>query len=372
MFKMNFQKAILALEDGTVFNGTSHGYSKDVAGEIVFNTGTTGYQEIITDPSYNQQIVVFTYPHIGNVGTNPDDNESKNFGVLGIVAQNIEEYDSNWRSNISLPRFLKEKEIPAISAIDTRKLTKIIRTKGTCRACIMTSSLDPALAIKKAQAFDKCHAIHSNLNVIDLNTSLNNSLTDKNWKSPYITVYDAGVKRSILQQLTDHGAKVHVISRDGGILKILDDQPDGCVISNGPGDPRLYTKEIEELKKLIKSGIPILGICLGAQLLALAIGAKIRQLKFGHHGINHPVLDKSSQRVYIVSQNHNYVIDEYNLPPNMIVSYNSLFDNTIQGFKVQDKDIFGFQGHPEGGPGPSELNQIFSNFLKICDKRIAV
>jgi carbamoyl-phosphate synthase small subunit len=369
---MNVQKAVLALEDGTVFNGISRGYVKDIAGEIVFNTGTTGYQEIITDPSYNQQIVVFTYPHIGNVGTNPDDNESKDFGVLGIVAQNIEEYDSNWRSTQSLPDFLREKKIPAISDIDTRKLTKIIRTKGTCRACILTSSLDPALAISKAQALDKSHAIELNSNAINLSTSLNNRLAGKTWKSPYITVYDAGVKLSILRQLTDHGARFNIISKDKGILGILEDQPDGCVISNGPGDPRLYTQEIEELKKFIKSGIPILGICLGAQLLALAMGAKIRQLAFGHHGINHPVLDKISQRVHIASQNHNYVIDEQHMPANMIITHTSLFDNTIQGFKVQDREIFGFQGHPEGGPGPRDLNQIFSDFLRLCNKRIVV
>lgn len=291
--------------------------------------------------------------------------------------KNIEENPSNWRSNYSLPDFLKMRKIPAICGIDTRKLTNIIREKGSCKGCIMMSSLDPVLAIKAAKEFDHRHAIELTSNIKVLNTDLPSSLAKSLMpaqsysSSSHIVVYDLGVKRSIIGKLIQCGAKVTVVSRNIGISEVINIKPDGFIISNGPGDPRLYKEEIENIRKIIDSGIPTLGICLGAQLIALAMGATIRKLTFGHHGINHPVLDLDNKRVYIASQNHNYVVDEKSLSKNIRISHSSLFDKTIQGFKIEGRDIFGFQGHPEGGPGPSDLSLMLSNFLKVCDRKIA-
>ena len=369
--------ALLVLENGEIFEGVSIGKEGVTCGEIVFNTSMFGYQEVLTDPSYTQQIITFTYPHIGNVGINYQDQESEHIWASGIVIRNPSLRTSNWRATASLDDYLAKHQIIGIAGIDTRHLTHIIRDAGSQAACIMTKDANEKKAFSCLDDFIK--TIQGNLSEV-VTTKENYEWTQKNeyTKSclkynstsfPYhIVVYDYGVKQSILRQLADLGCKITVVPATTPLndLKIL--LPDGILLSNGPGDPEECKEELKIIKDLInKWNIPILGICLGHQLIALASGAKVKKMKFGHHGTNHPVKDIKTNRVYITSQNHGYAVDKINLPHNLVVTHVSLFDETIQGIKRLDKPVRGLQGHPEAGPGPDDMIEIFEGFLQSVE-----
>ena len=375
---LNKTNAILLLEDGSTFSGHSIGSNGVSVGEVVFNTSMTGYQEIITDPSYNRQIITFTNPHIGNTGTNDDDFESRLAYASGIIIRDEEILPNNWRQTSNLKDFLKDQNIIGISGIDTRKLTRILRTKGSQNGCIITGdhSLDDAkqklrefqglegadLAIqvttKKEYDWDK--------GLIDIyqNTDSKNSGTKYD-----VIAYDYGIKNNILRILSDKGCKIKVVPADYPAKKVLESKPDGVFLSNGPGDPKACIYAIENIKELLKHKIPMFGICLGFQLLALASDASTTKMKFGHHGANHPVMDLSSKKVFITSQNHGFMVDGENLPENIIKTHISLFDGSLQGFEVKDYFAFGFQGHPEASPGPNDIREIFGKFIEMMDRR---
>lgn len=353
------QNAILALEDGTLFLGYSSSVEKTVCGEIVFNTSMTGYQEICTDPSYAHQIVLFTTPHIGNVGANREDNESERVWVKGIIVLEMSKTSSNWRSEESFISFLHKHNTPWIEGIDTRKLTRHLRENGAKKGCIMVGKPDTALALDLA----KSHAQERELTLPPSSKNSEIFMAANTQKPKKIAVYDFGVKVNILNKLSRAGCLIKIIPGAHPIDEILSWQPDGVVISNGPGDPADLIHGIQETKKLISTGIPIFGICLGCQLIALAAGAKTKKMKYGHHGANHPVFDLARNKVFITSQNHHFTIDESSLPSHCSVTHHSLFDGTIQGIRLKDLPIFGFQGHPEGSPGPQDIDSLFEEFL---------
>jgi len=366
--------AILALADGTIFYGDSIGISGLSVGEVVFNTSMTGYQEILTDPSYCKQIVTLTYPHIGNTGSNKDDMESTKAQAAGLVIRNESIIESSWRSEESLNSFLRSNNTVAISNIDTRKLTKLLRDKGAQSGCIMAGEINENIAIKKAKEFpglvgmdlakEVCTSDFYEWNEGSLFENRINAI--KNDKNIYkVVAYDYGVKSNILRLLSDLGCQLTVVPAETSVEDVLNLKPSGVFLSNGPGDPEACDYAIESVAKLLEKNIPIFGICLGYQLLALAAGAKTVKMKFGHHGANHPVIDVDSGKVIITSQNHGFAVDEDSLPKNIKITHKSLFDGSLQGIRIIDKDAFGFQGHPEASPGPHDLMYIFNDFIKM-------
>ena len=366
--------AILALADGTIFYGDSIGISGLSVGEVVFNTSMTGYQEILTDPSYCKQIVTLTYPHIGNTGSNKDDMESTKAQAAGLVIRNESIIESSWRSEESLNSFLRSNNTVAISNIDTRKLTKLLRDKGAQSGCIMAGEINENTAIKKAKEFpglvgmdlakEVCTSDFYEWNEGSLFENRINAI--KNDKNTYkVVAYDYGVKSNILRLLSDLGCQLTVVPAETSVEDVLNLKPSGVFLSNGPGDPEACDYAIESVAKLLEKNIPIFGICLGYQLLALAAGAKTVKMKFGHHGANHPVIDIDSGKVIITSQNHGFAVDEDSLPKNIKITHKSLFDGSLQGIRIIDKDAFGFQGHPEASPGPHDLMYIFNDFIKM-------
>ncbi|MCA8837833.1 MAG: glutamine-hydrolyzing carbamoyl-phosphate synthase small subunit [Gammaproteobacteria bacterium] len=366
--------AVLALADGTVWYGARFGAPGRCAAEIVFNTAMFGYQEILTDPSYCDQIVVFTCPHVGNVGVNALDTESSGVQVAGMVVNRRPTEPSNWVAEASLEDYISRNSTPSICQLDTRALTAHLRRKGVMGACIYTSEtnleqddVDRAVAMAHTQAPDLskiCLAVRvSTDKIYDLDdTPLAAELSARGSDRPHVVVYDFGVKHSILRSLRDQSCRVSVVPALTPVRQVLQLQPDGVVLSNGPGDPRACPELIAVVDDLIKHPLPVLGICLGYQLLALATGASIFKMKFGHHGANHPVIDLRSGRVFISSQNHNYAVDPASLPPGAEQTHRSLFDQSLQGFRLASNLVFGFQGHPEASPGPRELNDMFADF----------
>ncbi len=367
--------AILVLADGTVFRGIAIGASGSSVGEVVFNTAMTGYQEILTDPSYCKQIVTLTYPHIGNVGVNPEDVESRQVFASGLVIRDLSLTVSNFRSTQSLSDYLKANNVVAIADIDTRKLTSILREKGAQNGCIATGT-DEAAALAAARSF-------AGLAGMDLAQAVSSDKqydwTQREWKlgSGYrdvaeckfhVVAYDFGVKRNILRMLAERGCKITVVPATTVAEEVLALKPDGVFLSNGPGDPEPCDYAINATRKFIDAGVPLFGICLGHQILGLAVGAKTVKMKFGHRGANHPVQDMQSKRVMITSQNHGFAVDAATLPANARVTHVSLFDGTLQGFELTDKPAFCFQGHPEASPGPHDVDYLFDKFIEMMKR----
>ncbi|MCH8249966.1 MAG: glutamine-hydrolyzing carbamoyl-phosphate synthase small subunit [Proteobacteria bacterium] len=371
--------AILALQDGTVFHGTSIGAEGQTIGEVVFNTAMTGYQEILTDPSYCRQIVTLTYPHIGNTGTNSEDMESDKIHASGLVIRDSTMVTSSWRSERTFSSFLKLGGIVAIADIDTRKLTRIIRAKGAQSACIMTgdqaienkaiehaskfpgiAGMDLAKFVTTGNAYQWCHGTMFGRKLRVMSRRI----------APYhVVAYDFGIKRNILRLLSDLDCRLTVVPATTSAEDALALFPDGIFLSNGPGDPEPCDYAIAAIRSFLDTGIPVFGICLGHQLLALAAGAKTEKMKFGHHGANHPVQDLATGQVMITSQNHSFSVDESTLPKNVTATHRSLFDETLQGIAINDKPAFGFQGHPEASPGPHDLMPLFERFIRQMDEQ---
>lgn len=367
--------AILALADGTVFNGEAIGVSGHTVGELVFNTALTGYQEIISDPSYAKQIVTLTYPHIGNVGTNLEDQEARKTYLSGLVVRNVPNHMSNFRAQISLNDYLLQNNIVGITEIDTRQLTRHLRDKGAQNGCVMSGDIDVDRAIELAQAMPSLAG--TDLAKL-VTTSQSYQWLEQSWQlgigfpkllnpTYHVVAYDYGVKQNILRLLADLGCKITVVPAATSVETVLQYNPDGIFLSNGPGDPAACDYAIEAIQQLLTTDIPIFGICLGHQLLALASGANTVKMKFGHHGANHPVIDVATNKVMITSQNHGFTVDEDNLPHDIEVTHRSLFDNTIQGIKIKNKNAFSFQGHPEASPGPHDLIYLFKQFMGMID-----
>lgn len=372
------KSAILVLEDGTVFKGTAIGAEGTAVGEVVFNTSMTGYQEILTDPSYAEQIVTLTYPHIGNTGTNSEDEESSTIWAKGLVIRDLPLLASNFRNEQSLAGYLKAKNILGIADIDTRKLTRILREKGAQNGCIIAGefddeSVEAAKALSQAQAFP-------GLKGMDLakvvSTKESYQWTEGSWQlgkghvTPensqfHVVAYDFGAKRNILRMLVDRGCKLTVVPAQTSAEEVLAMNPDGIFLSNGPGDPEPCDYAISAIKTFLTTDIPVFGICLGHQLLALASDAKTIKMKFGHHGGNHPVKDFERNVVMITAQNHGFAVDENNLSDNLKVTHTSLFDGSIQGIHRTDKPAFSFQGHPEASPGPTDAAPLFDHFIDL-------
>jgi carbamoyl-phosphate synthase small subunit len=370
--------AILALQDGTVFCGRSVGAEGQTIGEIVFNTSMTGYQEILTDPSYCRQIVTLTCPHIGNTGTNSDDMESDTIHAAGLVIRDSTLLTSSWRSERTFSDFLRQGDTIAIAEIDTRKLTRIIREKGAQAGCIMTGDHAAETAIAHAKKFPGIGGMDLAKLVSTTETYQWSHGTTFGRKpkimsrriAPYhVLAYDFGVKRNILRLLSDIDCRVTVVPATTSAEEALALRPDGIFLSNGPGDPEPCDYAIEAIRSFLEAGLPVFGICLGHQLLALAIGAKTEKMKFGHHGANHPVQDIESGRVMITSQNHGFAVDESTLPDNVAVTHRSLFDGTLQGIALTDKPAFSFQGHPEASPGPHDVLPLFDRFVQLMDTK---
>tara|TARA_B100001113_G_scaffold36397_1_gene25859 strand:+ start:1132 stop:2253 length:1122 start_codon:yes stop_codon:yes gene_type:complete len=360
-------KAIIAFEDGSVFHGKGFGEEKYEVGELVFNTSMTGYQEIITDPSYKKQIITFTHPHIGNTGINDEDNESEIIHASGIVVKNLCEKPSNWRSSNTFEEFLIKNKVIAISDIDTREITTILREKGAMNCCIAASSIiTQSKAVEAAKEFSGLKGLDLAKVVSTKSTySWNEGVWPKNnaSKNDYpIIAYDFGIKENILRLLAEHVGEVKVVNAETPYDEIIKLAPKGIFLSNGPGDPEPCKYAIENIKKFLDKKIPIFGICLGHQLLALAGGADTYKMKFGHHGANHPVQDIKTKEVYITSQNHGFAVDVDTLPPNIEVTHISLFDKSLQGIEFNDTPAFSFQGHPEASPGPQEIQNLFKKF----------
>ena len=375
------QKALLALADGSLFWGRSIGVSGETIGEAVFNTAMTGYQEVLTDPSYSKQIVTLTYPHIGNTGTCSGDEESDQVHAAGLVIRDLPLVASNWRSEMTLPEYLGKHNVVAIADIDTRRLTRILREKGAQNACLVAGdNIDADAAIAKAQAF-------SGLKGMDLakevTTQKSFEWTQGSWEIesnahkqvdakdlPYhVVAYDFGIKRNILNMLVDRGCKVTVVPAKTPAADVLAMSPDGVFLSNGPGDPEPCDYAIQAIKDVLETDIPMFGICLGHQLLALACGAETEKMKFGHHGANHPVQNMDTKTVMISSQNHGFAVNEASLPDNLKPTYRSLFDGSLQGIHRTDKPAFGFQGHPEASPGPNDVSPVFDHFIELIEKK---
>ena len=371
--------AILALEDGTIFRGISVGAVGSTVGEVVFNTAMTGYQEILTDPSYARQLVTLTYPHIGNTGVNDADRESARAMAAGLIIRDLPLALSNWRSQQPLSDYLNKEKLTAIAGIDTRKLTRLLRTKGAQNGCIMAGSkVDEAEALKQARAFPGLKGMDlakvvSCTRPYEWNEGSWQLATDK---SPvvkggrlHVVAYDYGIKRNILRILVDHGCRVTVVPAQTSAREALAMKPDGLFLSNGPGDPEPCDYAIAAIREFLTTGIPVFGICLGHQLLGLASGAKTVKMKFGHHGANHPVIDLDSGRVMISSQNHGFAVDEAGMPANLRPTHRSLFDGTLQGVERTDCEAFSFQGHPEASPGPHDVKPLFERFVRAMVAR---
>jgi len=371
--------ALLALEDGTVFHGESIGYDGQTVGEVVFNTAMTGYQEILTDPSYAKQIVTLTYPHIGNVGTNAEDEESTAVHAAGLVVRDLPLLASSWRNTESLDAYLVRNKVVAIADIDTRKLTRILREKGAQNGCIMAGNdIDEAKAIETAKAFPGLKGMDLAKEVtVDKSYNWNEgswvlgeghpTVSDHKYK---VVAYDFGVKRNILRMLADRSCDLTVVPAQTPASEVMAMNPDGVFLSNGPGDPEPCTYAIDAIQEIAQSGTPMFGICLGHQLLSLASGAKTLKMKFGHHGANHPVQDDDSKQVMITSQNHGFAVDEDSLPDNMRTTHRSLFDGSLQGVERTDIPAFSFQGHPEASPGPRDVAPLFDKFIDLIEAHL--
>ncbi|HQT26006.1 MAG TPA: glutamine-hydrolyzing carbamoyl-phosphate synthase small subunit [Burkholderiales bacterium] len=365
------QTAILALADGTIFRGRSIGAQGACVGEIVFNTSMTGYQEILTDPSYCSQIVTLTYPHIGNTGVNTEDIESSRIYASGLVIRDLPLASSSWREKQGLSEYLKENEVVSISDIDTRKLTRILREKGAQGACIMAGSPDEQKAVAMAREFpglsgmDLAKVVSCTEPYVweECEWTLDAGYKILENQKYHVVAFDYGIKRNILRKLASRGCKVTVLPARTSSEEVLKLNPDGIFLSNGPGDPEPCDYAISSIRDLLEKKIPIFGICLGHQLLALAVGAKTLKMKFGHHGGNHPVQDLDTGRVMISSQNHGFAVDASTLPRNAKVTHVSLFDGSLQGFSLTDRSAFCFQGHPEASPGPHDVDYLFDRFL---------
>ncbi|MFI0375964.1 MAG: glutamine-hydrolyzing carbamoyl-phosphate synthase small subunit [Candidatus Thiodiazotropha sp.] len=375
--------AILVLEDGSRFRGEAIGAEGETVGEVVFNTAMTGYQEILTDPSYRQQIVTLTYPHIGNTGINQEDEESTQIHAAGLVIRDLPLITSNWRSEESLEHYLQRHGIVAIAGIDTRKLTRILREKGAQNGAIIAGdNIDPARGLELAKGFPGLKGMDL---AKEVTTSLPYEWAQGSWsleeghpeaphpideKLPYhVVAYDYGIKRNILRMLVDRECRVTVVPAQMPAEDVLALQPDGVFLSNGPGDPEPCDYAIDAIGKIVDIGMPVFGICLGHQLLALASGAKTMKMKFGHHGANHPVQDLAQGTVMISSQNHGFAVDEQSLPDHLTATHRSLFDGTLQGIHRSDKPAFSFQGHPEASPGPHDVAPVFDHFIELMKVR---
>jgi len=374
------QQAILALADGSIFYGESIGAEGKTVGEVVFNTAMTGYQEILTDPSYSRQIVTLTYPHIGNVGITTEDEESDGIAASGLIIRDLSMVDSCWRSQQSLSSYLKQHNIVGIAGIDTRRLTRILREKGAQGGCILVGSdISDVQAIAAANEFPGLQGMDLakevttqkpylwNKGVWNLETSYDNAELNDDDAKYHVVAYDFGVKRNILRLLVDRKCKVTVVPATTSSKDVLAMKPDGVFLSNGPGDPEPCDYAISAIKDILDQNIPIFGICLGHQLLALASGAKTLKMKFGHHGANHPVQDLDSKEVMITSQNHGFAVDEASLPSTLSATHISLFDKSLQGIKRTDKPAFSFQGHPEASPGPHDVEKLFDQFVDLMN-----
>jgi len=372
--------AVLALADGTVFSGISIGAKGNTTGEVVFNTAMTGYQEILSDPSYARQIVTLTYPHIGNTGTTPEDQESSSVAPAGLVIRDLPLLASNWRSSLDLQGFLERGRIVAIAGIDTRKLTRILREHGAQAGCIMTGeNIDPKAAVHAARRFPGLAGMDLAKVVSTKERYQWNDGTIWRTRSRptlrpqqrlHVVAYDFGVKRNILRLLADAGCRMTVVPAQTSAAEALALQPDGIFLSNGPGDPEPCTYAIEAIQQFLKTDVPVFGICLGHQLLGLAAGAKTMKMKFGHHGANHPVQDLTTRRVMITSQNHGFAVDAATLPASVRVTHVSLFDGSLQGIELTDRTAFSFQGHPEASPGPHDLLPLFERFTQAMIRRL--
>ncbi|MBC8995021.1 glutamine-hydrolyzing carbamoyl-phosphate synthase small subunit [Pseudomonas sp. FP2196] len=373
--------AILALADGSIFRGEAIGADGQTVGEVVFNTAMTGYQEILTDPSYAQQIVTLTYPHIGNTGTTPEDAESDRVWSAGLVIRDLPLVASNWRNTMSLSDYLKANNVVAIAGIDTRRLTRILREKGAQNGCIMAGdNISEEAAIAAAQGFpglkgmDLAKVVSTKKQyewrstVWDLKTDSHATIEAS--ELPYhVVAFDYGVKVNILRMLVERGCRVTVVPAQTPAADVLALKPDGVFLSNGPGDPEPCDYAIQAIKDVLETEIPVFGICLGHQLLALASGAKTLKMGHGHHGANHPVQDLDTGVVMITSQNHGFAVDEATLPANVRAIHKSLFDGTLQGIERTDKSAFSFQGHPEASPGPNDVAPLFDRFINEMAKR---
>ena len=370
------QPAIMVLRDGTVFRGASIGVPGTAVGEVVFNTAMTGYQEILTDPSYCRQIVTLTYPHIGNTGTNPEDAESGKVAAAGLVIRDLPIAASNWRKTQDLSSYLCDQGVIAIADIDTRKLTRILREKGAQDGCIMAGIVDAAAALTAARGFPglagmdlaKVVSCGEPYDWNETTWTLGQGYGRQQQPKLNVVAFDYGIKRNILRKLAARGCKLTVLPAQSTAQDALAHQPDGIFLSNGPGDPEPCDYAIRAIRELLDTGIPIFGICLGHQLLGLASGARSMKMKFGHHGANHPVQDLDTGRVMITSQNHGFAVDSATLPANVRVTHVSLFDGTLQGFARTDRPAFCFQGHPEASPGPHDVDYLFDRFVKLMEK----
>ncbi len=369
--------AVLVLSDGSIFRGKSIGAPGRTVGEVVFNTAMTGYQEILTDPSYAGQIVTLTYPHIGNVGTNPEDFESRGVYAAGLVIRDLPRQASSWRKKEGLPGYLERHKLVAIADIDTRRLTRILREKGAQNGCIVAGDIDEKAALAAAQAAPSmagqdlakgvsCKARYDWSGSL---WALGSGYKPGSEAKYHVVAFDYGVKHNILRNLAERGCKVTVLPAQATSKDALALKPDGVFLSNGPGDPQPCDYAITAIREIVDSGTPVFGICLGHQLLGLASGAKTLKMKFGHHGANHPVQDLESKRVFITSQNHGFAVDEKTLPANVRATHKSLFDGSLQGIERTDKPAFGFQGHPEASPGPREMSYLFDKFVAMMEKK---
>ncbi len=374
--------ALLALENGAVFHGVGIGVSGQAVGEVVFNTAITGYQEILTDPSYARQIVTLTYPHIGNTGTTPEDEESSHVHAAGLVIRDLPPRPSSWRSREPLPAYLERQQVVAIAGIDTRRLTRILREEGAQNGCILAGDgIDEHAALAAARGFPGLKGMDL---AREVTTHMPYEWAQGSWTLeaglppapehldqalPYhVVAYDFGVKRNILRMLVDRGCRVTVVPALTPAAEVLKLAPDGVFLSNGPGDPEPCTYAIAAIRELLDTGLPLFGICLGHQLLGLASGARTVKMKFGHHGANHPVQDLDTGRVMITSQNHGFAVDEDSLPANVRATHRSLFDGSLQGIALTDRPAFGFQGHPEASPGPHDVAHLFDQFVKLVEQ----
>lgn len=371
-----FPSAILALADGTVFKGISIGADGHTTGEIVFNTSMTGYQEILTDPSYSQQIITLTYPHIGNTGINSEDIESDVIRAAGLVIRNCPKVVSSFRAEKSLPEYLKENGIVAISEIDTRKLTRILREKGAQGACIFVGE-DEAKAVELAKNYPGMvgqdlaseASVKENIDWTQGAWSLKNGYSSDVPSKFHVVAYDFGIKYNILRLLHERGCKVTLVPSTTKAEDVLALNPDGVFLANGPGDPQAVEYAIETARVILDKKVPLFGICLGHQIMGLALGAKTLKMKAGHHGANHPVKDLQTDSVFITSQNHGFAVDAETLPPNTKVTHISLFDGSLQGFELTDRPAFCFQGHPEASPGPHDTLSLFDKFIGLMEAK---
>ncbi|HPQ24360.1 MAG: glutamine-hydrolyzing carbamoyl-phosphate synthase small subunit [Chromatiaceae bacterium] len=373
------KSAILVLEDGSVFHGRSIGAEGQTVGEVVFNTAMTGYQEILTDPSYSRQIVTLTYPHIGNTGINAEDAESTAIHAAGLVIRDLPLLVSNFRSEMALDTYLQKHGVVAIADIDTRRLTRILREKGAQNGCIMAGGGDEGRALELARGFPGLKGMDL---AQEVTTGQTYSWNEGTWQlgaghkahDPegarfHVVAYDYGIKRNILRMLVDRGCRITVVPARTPAAEVLAMAPDGVFLSNGPGDPEPCDYAITAIRDIVETGMPTFGICLGHQLLGLASGAKTVKMKFGHHGANHPVQDLAAGTVMISSQNHGFAVDEQSLPGNLRPTHKSLFDGSLQGIHRTDRPAFSFQGHPEASPGPHDVAPVFDHFIELMESR---